>query len=388
MRLPTLLVLTAKWAFFSTAAESFAAEITEAITHNAAGFDIPIIVVTPTSSEGPYPVVYHVHGGGWNGGTETKVPAASVPAGWRFLTDELGIIHVGLAYRAKLQGNFSDAMQDLRDSIAWFEARAEKFDADLTRVGFSGGSAGTPLSAVLAQEHPASRSYVGLYGVYDLLKNTESLFPNEEARADFGLDTPATQRAASPWHQLRAAPPAALLFHGGLDILTHPSQSRRFAAHLQQNGASAAAIIYPEVNHGFFSARYPDEYRATLMRVAQHYVNYLGVDATDLDNLDVGIEKQVAGTRASPVIEKPVLLKRWKGQHDTYEFKHDNTGTWTDRRNQPHPFTYQIRNATVVLSHGEGTTTLHLQQNHRALYLITESDPRRNGQRFHFTATR
>ena len=85
------------------------------------GIEIPILIVTPSSGKGPFPVVYHVRGGGWNGGTETVVPPASVPPEAKFLSDELGIVYVGLAYRCKVQhGTFQLAMDDLRASIQWF----------------------------------------------------------------------------------------------------------------------------------------------------------------------------------------------------------------------------------------------------------------------------
>ena len=302
---------------------SSAAKVTEHIALTVAGFDIPIVVVVPDSPSERSPVIYHVHGGGWNGGTETTVPDASVPAGLRLLTDELGIIHVGLAYRGKVQGDFFDALQDIRDSISWFEARADEFGADLSRVGFSGGSAGTTLSSRLAQEYPACHTYIGLYGVYDLLNNPESLFPDTEARADFGLATETTQRAASAYYHLRANPPATLLFHGEQDILTHRSQSIRFAEKLRQQGASAEVIIHPEVNHGFFSERYPAVFKTTLTRIAQWYVEYQGVDAGALPSLESAIDRRVAGYFPQDEIEPAALLGSWKDKHDTYTFADD-----------------------------------------------------------------
>ena len=152
------------------------------------GIEIPILIVTPSSGKGPFPVVYHVRGGGWNGGTETVVPPASVTPEAKFLSDELGIVYVGLAYRCKLQhGTFQLAMDDLRASIQWFEARAATYKADTTVVGLTGGSAGTPLSAMLAQEMPSCAAYVGLFGVYDFTNNKESLFPDETACELYGL---------------------------------------------------------------------------------------------------------------------------------------------------------------------------------------------------------
>jgi len=381
MKFPIPFLLLVSLVIFSPGS---AAKVTEHIALTVAGFDIPIVVVVPDSPSERSPVVYHVHGGGWNGGTATTVPDASVPPGFRLLTDELGVIHVGLAYRGKGQGNFFEALQDIRDSIAWFEARADEFGADLSRIGFSGGSAGTTLSSRLAQEYPACLTYIGLYGVYDLLNNTESLFPDEAARDDFGLATETTRRAASAFYHLRATPPATLLFHGEQDILTHRSQSIRFAEKLRQQGASAEVIIHPEVNHGFFSERYPIVFKATLMRIARWYVEYQDVDASALPSLEAAIDQRVAGYFPRDDIDPASLQGSWKDRHDTYTFADESNGTWTNREGEAVNFRFDIRGGALKLKYQTGETTLYLQQNGRALFVITENDPRRNGQRFNY----
>lgn len=365
-----------------------AATITDAVALRVEGFEIPIMVVVPEEGVGPFPVVYHVHGGGWNGGTDTTVPEPSVPSGFRMLSDQLGVIHVGLAYRGKVQGTFSEAMDDLRASVKWVEARADDFNADLSRVGLSGGSAGTPLSALLAQEIVASKTYVGLYGVYNLLNNEESLFPSEEARSDFGINDIVQKRAASVFHNLRAHPPAALLFHGAKDILTHRSQSIRYAKQLETLGASAEAIIYPEVNHGFFSERYPVEFKQTLVRVAQLYADHLGTDPDFRVPLERKIDQRVAGYFPQETIEPESLFTKWRGKNETFEFVDDSTGVWSNGRKETRTFAYRIRPGSITLELDGQETTLYMQKDGRALYKITENDERRNGQRFHFTKLR
>ncbi len=364
---------------------TWAAREVEDIAYTIEGFEIPIKVVVPETGMGPFPVVYHVHGGGWNGGTDTSVPAPSVYPGFRFLSDQIGVIHVGLAYRGKIQGDFQDALHDLRASIRWFESRADEFNADLSRVGFSGGSAGTPLSAILAQETPASRTFVGFFGVYDLLNNTESLFPNEEARAAYGLVSDEQKRAASVFHNLRTSPPASLLFHGGHDILTHPSQSRRFATQLQEQGAVAEAIIYPEVNHGYFSERYPVEFKDTLLRIAELYVEHLGIEAENTSRLAANIDARVAGYFPREVIAPAEVLGTWKGRRETFTFFDASTGERKVNSKTGRQFTYKIDRGTLILNDETGTTELYLQRNGRALCLIVKNDVRRTGQRFAFT---
>ncbi len=364
---------------------TWAAREVKDIAYTIEGFEIPIKVVVPETGEGPFPVVYHVHGGGWNGGTETSVPAPSVYAGFRFLSDQIGVIHVGLAYRGKIQGDFQDALHDLRASIRWFELRAHEFDADLSRVGFSGGSAGTPLSAILAQETPASRTFVGFFGVYDLLNNPESLFPDEDARAAFGLVSDEQKHAASVFHNLRTSPPASLLFHGAHDILTHPSQSLRFAQRLQEQGAIAEAIIYPEVNHGYFSERYPVEFKDTLLRIAELYVEHLGVETENTARLAANIDARIAGYLPREAIVPSDVLGTWSGRRETFTFIDASTGERRVNSKPTRPFTYHIDCGTLILTDESGTTEFYLQRDGRALCLIVENDIRRTGQRFAFT---
>lgn len=104
--------------FFLSLGALTAAQEARDIALTVNGMEIPILIITPKSGKGPFPVVYHVHGGGWNGGTETVVPPASVPPEAKFLSDELGIVYVGLAYRCKVQkGTFKLAMPAASNAI-------------------------------------------------------------------------------------------------------------------------------------------------------------------------------------------------------------------------------------------------------------------------------
>ena len=198
--------------FLST--NSFAYEVIEDVATKAGGYDIPIKIALPELTHpenaiGKMPVMFFVHGGGWNGGDENEVPGASLPGDVDYLCDQIGIIYVGLAYRCKgNNGTFHLALQDLEASVKWFEERAEMYNADMSRIGFSGGSAGTTLSAVLAQGYPSCKVYLGREGMYNIidLDTTLSNFPNAESRADFGLVSYEQKMEASPFYNLRKKP--------------------------------------------------------------------------------------------------------------------------------------------------------------------------------------
>lgn len=58
--------------FFFLIGDLPAAQESHDVVMTVEGIEIPILNITPSEGKGPFPVVYNVHGGGWNGGTKTK----------------------------------------------------------------------------------------------------------------------------------------------------------------------------------------------------------------------------------------------------------------------------------------------------------------------------
>jgi acetyl esterase/lipase len=348
-----------------------AAQETRDVVMTVKGIEIPILIITPSSGKGSFPVVYNVHGGGWNGGTKTVVPPASVPPEAKFLSDELGIVYVGLAYRCKVQqGTFELAMEDLRASIQWFEARAATYKADPSVVGLTGDSAGAPLSALLAQGLPSCAAYVGFFGVYNFTNNKESLFPDETACALYGLSSPEQKLASSAFHNIRKNPPAALLFHGGKDILTHSSQSIRFAEKLREQGGQAEAIIFTEVNHSYFNPRYPVEYKTTMLKIAELYAKNFKLNPSKLDALPAKLDKMLSPFFPVDEIKLQAVLGVWKGVTETLAFNGEGEGTLTKHKDNSRPFTYIVSGNTILVDLGKTKETYFMQRDFREIYKV------------------
>ena len=152
---------------------SAAQKTIDTIATKAGRYDIPIRIKLPKNTNGKNPVYFFVHGGGWNGGDSTHVPPARMHNDANYLADQLGVIYVGLAYRCK--GNsatFSDAIEDLEASVQWFFDNADTYNADLTRIGFGGASAGSTLAAVMAQKYKNCKLFVGAEGMYNLVEHS------------------------------------------------------------------------------------------------------------------------------------------------------------------------------------------------------------------------
>jgi acetyl esterase/lipase len=215
---------------------------------NDGDHNIPMNITLPTD-KGPYPVMFWVHGGGWNGGT---LPASAVEFGNQanYLADHLGVAVVGVAYRTKgSAGTFSQAMEDVADAIQYIRDHASEYDIDVQRLGLYGGSAGTPLASLAAQRTPEADLFIGYNGIYDFVHNPGSKFGNGN---DYGQREPSAE-ANSPIAHLREHPPAVLLLHGTKDKTINPQQSVLFGKAVQAAGGLAKVLLYEGEDHAFFN---------------------------------------------------------------------------------------------------------------------------------------
>lgn len=220
------------------------------IPHN-----IPLEISIPKSLDSektlaPSPVVFWVHGGAWSGGTLTE----SMPAKGNFssyLVKNVGVAVIGVAYRCKGSlGNFTEAMEDIESAVQWAIENAEKYNLDVTQIGFAGGSAGGPLSAMAAQRTEDCLLYVGFNGLFDFVDTGNSAFGGGN---NYGQTDP-TAHANSAVYNIKDVPPYTLLLHGAEDTTIDPNQSVKFAAAIIDKGGTADVKIYEGEVHSFFSS--------------------------------------------------------------------------------------------------------------------------------------
>jgi acetyl esterase len=111
----------------------------------AAARRMPVRVYVP-EGEGPFPIVYYMHGGAfWTGdalelwdGRLTRI-AARVPA-----------LVVSIDYRLAPEHPFPAAVEDSWEGLLWVAAHGADWNGDASRLAVMGGSAGGNLAAVLA----------------------------------------------------------------------------------------------------------------------------------------------------------------------------------------------------------------------------------------------
>jgi acetyl esterase/lipase len=99
----------------------------------------------PATSDKPAPVMIHIHGGGWRGGSKSHVPGFLTKAnaeGW------LAVVSVD--YRFTDVATHPAQVDDCARAIQFVRQNAKAWNLDTTRMGVTGGSAGGHLSAYMA----------------------------------------------------------------------------------------------------------------------------------------------------------------------------------------------------------------------------------------------
>ena len=350
-------------------------QIINEIATKVSGYEIPILIHLPSNTGlNKRPVYFFVHGGGWNGGDENQVPKASLSADSDFLVNSLGIIYVGLAYRCK--GNnatFENAIEDLEASVKWFCDNASRFNADISRIAFGGASAGSTLSAILAQKYKNCKVYIGFEGMYNLVDHSIELspFPSTEARKIYGLDTKIKSKKASAYYNLRNNPANSLLIHGDSDMLCHYSQSQKFAEKIKSKGGNAKVLLHKNINHTTLNPNIPDVFKKSVLEIAEMFNDGFLLHK-NMDFVKINLEKRLKNRYPSNKITLDKILGTWKKNNKKITFYNNGKGVLENSANNKFvEFSYTFTNnqIKVLLNNDSELKIFKLQENNN---FITE----------------
>lgn len=106
-------------------------------------------IYLPEEGEGPFPVLFHIHGGGFAIGDKRD---DHMDTYLKFL--KRGIAVGSIEYRLSKEAVFPAAVLDCREAIRFARAHAEEYSLDPEHIGVIGGSAGGNLSAILGMNIP------------------------------------------------------------------------------------------------------------------------------------------------------------------------------------------------------------------------------------------
>ncbi len=102
----------------------------------------------PAKSDKPTPVVFYIHGGGWQGGDKKMVPNA-------FLAKGISVVSINYRYvkhgeEDKVEPPVKAPLEDAARALQFVRSRAKEWNLDKKRIGATGDSAGGCSSLWLA----------------------------------------------------------------------------------------------------------------------------------------------------------------------------------------------------------------------------------------------
>lgn len=212
-----------------------------------------------SNGDGPFPVILHLHGGGFAIGDKRDIHILPILQGL-----QRGYAVVSANYRLSGEAVFPAGLQDIKAAIRWLRANQREYHLDGNRIAAWGGSAGGNYAAMLCltgdvaelndlslgnPEYPCDiQAAVDWFGPTDFLKMDEQFIesglglPNHsqtdspESRYIGAriVDVPDKVQRANPITYIYGDMPPILIQHGRMDALVPVQQSMIFVQKLEE----------------------------------------------------------------------------------------------------------------------------------------------------------
>ncbi len=221
----------------------------------------------------PLPLIVHIHGGGWIGGSKFPCPVVSMVS--------KGYVVASIEYRFSQKAKFPAQIQDCQAAIRWLRGNASKYNIDVDHVGAVGGSAGGHLSALVGtaggkkafpvigefrDQSDAVQCVCDIFGPANFTSVMKQAEEDKNVRNIFKFNTPsdpyssligaALDRekgltdAVSPIHYVSEQTPPMLILHGTHDTLVPYAQSEELTAALKAKNVPVWFQTLPGSGHG------------------------------------------------------------------------------------------------------------------------------------------
>ena len=250
--------------------------------HVESAFDAqPIRVLTyrPARSDGPLPVILHIHGGGFVMGTPEMKDVEN-----RLLASELRCAIYSVDYRLAPEAPHPAPLEDIYSVFAWLHANAGRLGLDPTRIGIKGesGGGGFAAAAALYARDRQGPKFAFQHLIYPMIDDRTAVrrdlhpcvgeFVWTQEHNHFGwrslLGKQPGSAGVSPYAAAaRAADvsglPPTYISVGGLDLFLE--ENITYADRLSRAGVPVELHVYPRAYHGFYRAT-----KARVTRQAEH----------------------------------------------------------------------------------------------------------------------
>jgi acetyl esterase/lipase len=226
--------------------------------------DVGLIVCRPTSSEGPVPALYYVHGGGMIIGSARDGLGEILD-----LAEPLDAAVVSVEYRLAPETPHPGPVEDCYAGLVWTDQHADELGVDGDRIVLIGGSAGGGIAAAVAllardRHGPAPAGQLLMCPMLDDRNDSPSVHQMAEgpmwSRSDneIGWTALLGDARGGPDVSPYAAParaddlsglPPAFIDIGSAD--TFRDEDVAYATRIWQAGGIAELHVWPGGYHGF-----------------------------------------------------------------------------------------------------------------------------------------
>lgn len=215
------------------------------------------------NAERPLPVVFNIHGGGWNHGVKESQTGFST-----FF--KAGFAVVNLEYRLTVQATAPAAVEDTRCAMMYVLSHAKQYNIDVNRVVMMGGSAGGHLALMggllgdkklfdkNCKDAPAFTvaAIIDKYGITDVWDwGYGTTIKSKSAVNWMGkyANDAAFAASVSPIHYVNSSSPPVFIVHGDADPTVPYAQSVSLHERLQAAGVTTKFVTIKGGLHGKFS---------------------------------------------------------------------------------------------------------------------------------------
>jgi acetyl esterase len=232
------------------------------------GQALSVAIYRPSGPARPWPTLFYIHGGGWNGGGND-----SAPADFRWYADH-GWLVISTQYRLATAAGptWNQAPADVACALAWTGRNATRLGADLNRLVLAGDSAGGNLAVNLGYSAAAgtTRSACGPVPVpaavvasYPAV-NPVSVYNRNFTLGSFSVGRAVTEytggtprqypgryRAITSSAYITDQAPQTLIIEPEHDSLVPPPGVYAFAGQARAAGVDITLAAIPFANHTF-----------------------------------------------------------------------------------------------------------------------------------------
>jgi acetyl esterase/lipase len=220
----------------------------------------------------PMPVVFNIHGGGWNHGTKESQTGFN---SWF----KMGFAVVNIEYRMYPQSTAPGAVEDVRSSMLYIVQHAKELNIDVNKIVMMGGSAGghlALLAGLLQNDNKFDGNYKNVTG-YTIAAIIDKYGPADLTNANFSkykslvnwlgtnADNLKFRESISPITYVKKTSPPVFIVHGDADPTVPYQQSVDLKKKLDEMGVKNEFITEAGGGHGKFTKEQSSDLSKSIM---------------------------------------------------------------------------------------------------------------------------